>query len=217
MCFSATVSFGAAAFLVPAGVYCLRQSHRLKNGFGMLAALPLLFGIQQFIEGIEWQVLKTGENEGVYLAALGFLFFSHFLWLFWVPFASYRVEPLKRKRFFLVLAILGTSGGAWLYLPLLFNPEWVNVDIVKHSIVYHAKMLHDVILPMGLDRALYALVILLPLLYSSHAKVRHFGGLVSLSLLFSLTIYRYAFVSIWCFFAAVLSLYLIYMFRRQET
>ena len=84
------------------------------------------------------------------------------------------------------------------------------------KLIVPIKMLHDVILPMGLDRALYALVILLPLIYSSHVQVRHFGMLVALSLLISLNIYSYAFVSVWCFFAALLSLYLIYVFRQQE-
>lgn len=215
MCFSATVSFGAATFLLPAGVYCLYKTRQAERRFSMLAALPLLFGIQQIIEGIEWRLFDSGNTEAVHLPALGFLFFSHFLWLFWVPFASYRIEYRRRQRFFLLLSILGALTGAWLYLPLLFNPEWVSVEVVKHSIVYHVKMLHDVILPMGLDRALYALVILLPLIYSSHAPVRHFGMLVALSLLLSLNIYSYAFVSVWCFFAALLSLYLIYLFRQQ--
>lgn len=53
-----------------------------------------------------------------------------------------------------------------------------------------------------------------PLLFCSHRQIRIFGGLVALSMVFTSAAYSAAYVSVWCFFAAVLSLYLVYMIRR---
>jgi len=215
MCFSAAVSYGVAGLLVPTGIYCLQRSREQVKHYWLVAALPLFFGLQQAVEGRIWQAMTGDTPIPIHPWALAFLFFSHFLWLFWVPLASYSVESEPRRRgIFLALAIVGVLAGTLLYLPLLLYPEWLSVSVVKHSIVYEVKMIHDLFLPAGLDRALYALVILLPLLYSSRRRLRNFGVLVALALLFSLNIYTYAFISVGCFFAAMLSFYLLQMFRR---
>ena len=52
MCFSAPVSFAAAALLIPAGVYTLRIAWQSDRRLLGLAAFPLFFGIQQLIEGL---------------------------------------------------------------------------------------------------------------------------------------------------------------------
>jgi len=214
MCFSATVSYGAAAILIPTGLYSLRQSLRVREPYWMFAVLPLLFGVQQGLEGGVWQNINGDSVDAVYGFALGFLFFSHFFWLLWVPLSSSRIEPeYFRRRLFSLLAVLGGLSGAALFIPLLINLDWVDVSVQQHSIVYTVTMLHDDYLPAGLDRALYALVVLIPLLASSHRHVRVFGTLVAVSLLFAIMIYEYAFVSVWCFFAAALSLYLLRMFK----
>lgn len=215
MCFSASVSYTAAALLVPAGVYGIRQSARTHEPYWMIALIPLLFGIQQGLEGGIWQSLSGDSDSRRHWLALGFLFFSHFFWLWWVPLSSSRVEsdPVRR-RMFLFMAVIGILGGSVLYIPLLINPEWLAVSVKQHSIVYTVKMLHDAYLPSGLDRSLYALIVLVPLIYSSHQHLRLFGGLVAMSLLFSVMIYEYAFVSVWCFFAAILSVSILRMMAK---
>ena len=54
MCFSASASFIAAAALATTGVATLRMASRPSEL--PFAAVPLLFGIQQFIEGLTWLV-----------------------------------------------------------------------------------------------------------------------------------------------------------------
>ncbi|MDH4216484.1 MAG: hypothetical protein OEV23_06265, partial [Gallionella sp.] len=56
--------------------------------------------------------------------------------------------------------------------------------------------------------------ILVPLLFSSHRQIKIFGGLVLLSAVLASKAYSTVFVSVWCFFAAVLSLYIVYMIRH---
>lgn len=46
MCFSATASFASAAILIPAGIYSVNRALHGDKRYLVLAAFPLLFGIQ---------------------------------------------------------------------------------------------------------------------------------------------------------------------------
>jgi hypothetical protein len=228
MCFSATVSYSAAAVLVSTGVYAIQQARRLHPPYLMWALVPIFFGLQQAFEGRVWQELDAGDAGAAVPFALGFHFFSHFLWLWWLPLCSYLVEPGQasktgriskieklRKRVIGGCAIFGAFAGALVYSEMLFHPEWMSVAVREQSITYdfsfpYRSPIHLPITPA----ALYALTILVPLLFSSHRLIRIFGGLVALSMVLASAAYGYAYVSVWCFFAAVLSLYLVYMIRH---
>jgi hypothetical protein len=221
MCFSASVSYSAAAVLVGTGLYAVRQARRLQPPYLMWALVPVLFGLQQAFEGRVWQELDAGDAGAAVPYALGFHFFSHFLWLWWLPLSSYLVEPGQgktgklRKRVIGGCAIFGAFAGTLVYSVMLFHPEWMSVGIREHSITYDFSVpwrssIHVPITPA----ALYALTILVPLLISSHKLIRIFGVLAALSSVLTSAAYGYAYVSVWCFFAAALSLYLVYMIRR---
>ena len=108
MCFSETASFVAAGTLVPAGVYCLKKSNDLDRRYWALAMLPLLFGLQQALEGGVWVALRAGDAAAAHGFATGFLFFSHLVWLIWIPYSSYLTEDQAgRKKLFLVLTCIG--------------------------------------------------------------------------------------------------------------
>lgn len=221
MCFSASVSYSAAVVLVSAGVYAVQQARQLQSPYWMWALVPIFFGLQQAFEGLVWQALDAGNaqagNAGAVVPyALGFHFFSHFLWLWWFPLCSYLVEPGKiRKKVFGGCAIFGAFAGTLVYFVMLLHPEWMSVSLREHSILYsfsvpYRSVIHIPITPA----ALYGLTILVPLLFSSHRLIWIFGGLVAMSMALASAAYSYAYVSVWCFFAAVLSLYLVYMIRH---
>lgn len=217
MCFSTTVSYSSAAVLVTTGLYAVQQARRLQTPSWMLWALtPAFFGFQQAFEGRVWQELGAGNAGAVVPFALGFHFFSHFLWLWWIPLCSYLVEPGKiRKRVFGGCATFGAFAGTLVYAVMLLHPEWMSVGMREHSIHYNFSVpfrssIHIPLTPA----ALYGVTILVPLLFSSYKQIRIFGGLVFLSMVFASKVYSATYVSVWCFFAAVLSLYLVYMIRR---
>ena len=54
MCFSAEVSFVAAASLVPAGGLAVRKAWQTDRSYVPFAILPVLFGLQQLAEGMVW-------------------------------------------------------------------------------------------------------------------------------------------------------------------
>lgn len=223
MCFSATISYSAAAVLVTTGVYAVQQARRLQNPYWILWALvPLFFGLQQTFEGRVWQELAAGNANATVPFALGFHFFSHFLWLWWLPLCSYLVEPDQitqigklRKRVIAGCALFGAFAGTLVYAVMLLHPEWMSVAVRGHSIIYdfsapYRSPIEIPITPM----MLYGLTILLPLFFSCHRLIRIFGALVILSMALASASYNAAFVSVWCFFAAVLSLYIVYMIRQ---
>jgi hypothetical protein len=222
MCFSATVSYSAAAVLVTTGVYAVQQARRLHPPYWMWALVPVFFGLQQAFEGRVWQELDAGNAGAAVSFALGFHFFSHFLWLWWFPLCCYLVEPGQaskleklRKRVMGGCAIFGAFAGTLVYSVMVFHPEWMTVGVREHSILYEFSVSFRSPIHVPINAAaLYALTILVPLLISSHRLIRIFGGLVALSMVLASAAYSYAYVSVWCFFAAVLSLYLVFMIRH---
>lgn len=222
MCISASVSYSAAAVLVTTGLYAVRNARRLQPAYWMWALIPVFFGFQQAIEGRVWQELDAGNTGAAVPFALGFHFFSHFLWLWWLPLCSYLVEPGQtghagklRKRVFAGCAAFGAFAGTLVYSVMLFHPDWMSVAVREHSIHYGFSVPYRSTIHIPVRAAsLYALTILVPLLFSSHRQIRIFGVLVALSMVLASEAYSAAYVSVWCFFAAVLSLYLVFMIRR---
>lgn len=217
MCFSATASFATSVVLVPLGSFALVHAYQFKKQYLALAAMPLLFGIQQMFEGALWLVLDDQLNIAQHIPALGFLFFAYFLWPFYVPLAAFFVEEDRvRRRIFLAVAAIGLIVGVYLYVPLLVSPEWLSLRIHSGSIFYEPKLIFDNTIPIGAHRIGYALIVALPLLFSTVVNVRLFGFLILFSVIVSAVSFAYAFVSIWCFFAALLSIYLAYVIYSME-
>jgi len=218
MCFSATVSFSAAGVLVATGLYSFQQARRLQPQYLMWALTPFFFGIQQAFEGGVWQNLDAKNPHAAIPFALGFHFFSHFLWLWWIPLCCYLVEPghFKKLRKMIMggCTLFGAFSGALVYAVMLLHPGWMSVSVREHSILYEfsVQWRSSIHLPIT-PAALYALTILVPMLISSLKLVRIFGVLVAASMVLASAAYGYAYVSVWCFFAAVLSLYILYMIR----
>lgn len=216
MCFSATASFAAAAILVPTGLYCLKKSNDIDERYWALAMLPLLFGLQQLLEGGVWVALTAGDAAAARSFTFGFLFFSHFVWLGWIPYSSYLTEDRAgRKRLFLATTWVGVSMGTYMYAPLFFRPAWVDVSIVRQAIDYDLVFALDSYLSQPLQTVFYGLIILLPLLLSSDLYHRVLGGMVLVAALVTLTLFDWVFISVWCYFAAIISLYIFFMIARR--
>jgi hypothetical protein len=209
MCFSATASFTAAAVLMPAGAFCLKASHEVDRRYWAFAMLPFLFGLQQALEGGLWLALEHGDATAAHGLALGFLLFSHGFWLVWVGFSAYLVETVPwRRRLFRAIAVFGLLFGALMYVPLLIHPDWMQAVIVRHSIQYELRFVTEGFVPDRLLAVVYGGVILLPLLLASDRYHKILGVMVLVSGLVTLALYDWAFMSVWCYFAAILSLYI---------
>jgi hypothetical protein len=216
VCYSAEASFAAAAVLVPAGVYCVLEAARKKPRWLALAAVPVLFGIQQGSEGFVWLGLGRGDPVLVRQAALTFLFYALAFWPFWLPFVALTQETQPGRRRLLLAWTVLTTGWFWaLYYPLLTGPEsLLTVRVHHHSIEYAysglAVFRH---VPARVLDVIYVLTVTAPLLVSSERWGRVPALVVAASAAVTAALYFQAFVSVWCFFAAGLTLYLVWLFR----
>ncbi|MBU0498859.1 MAG: hypothetical protein KJ558_11170 [Gammaproteobacteria bacterium] len=208
MCFSANVSFAIGTLLLPMGLYSANQARARDLRYLPLASFPLLFGLQQLIEGVLWVGLSGDLPQLQTFGALGFLFFAFFFWPIMVPFAAWCLEPLGTRRRWMVIAILlGCLLGGLLYLPLLLDETRIIPTITYHSISYHSFLITDGIVSREANSLLYSILVSFPLLFSSRPPARGYGLLVLISVVLSALYFQYAFTSVWCFFAALLSVY----------
>ena len=188
---------------------------RRNYSFVPLAVLPLIFSIQQVSEGCVWYGIERDNAELVQRAVLVFLFFAIPFWLFWIPFCLLFIEPRKSRRlFFGVVMLGGLAGGLVPYLPVFLNPELLNVQVLHHSIQYNIPVVAIISVCSSICLAvLYLLIVASPLLGTSLSKnFIGFGVVLVVSAVVSYLFYWYAFASVWCFFAAILSFFMCFFF-----
>ena len=217
MCFSATASFTAAALLIPTGLYSCKLAWDKNIRYLPLAFILCAFGFQQSFEGIEWLGFVHDQLSLIHPAALGFLFFSHWFWLTWIALAAFFLEQRTwAKRLVLATLILGFIFGLSLYVPFVIQTNSFLPTVVNSSIDYQTHLIYDRWLPRYVLRFVYLLIVVGPFCISQSPHLKLFGGLVALSMIAAYLFYNYAFASVWCFFAAALSSYIVYTIYRSE-
>ena len=206
MCFSASASFTAGLVLSATGVVTMRIASRSTQV--PFAAIPLLFGIQQIIEGMIWLSFHNGSSLPNVILTFVYSLFSHVLWPIYMPYAVRRVETVAwRKNALVGLQIAGLLVGLYLMYFLVLFPVTSNV-LGKH-IVYESP--HFYVLPV---MTLYLLATCGSSLVSSNRVIRLFGALSLATFIGAYAIHVATLVSVWCFFAAVLSAMVYYYVER---
>jgi len=212
MCFSAVASYSAAAALIPVGVVSVTIATKKKQYSWLpVAAMPLLFGIQQFIEGKVWNGMDSGNLDAAKFWALGFLFFSHALWPVFSPFMAWNLEKNGvRKNILLGIVILGALLGAISYIPFVVQPERYLPTVINCRLDYATS----VILGQLPTRGIYLIVVLGCFFVSSLKEIRRYGAIIAVSIVVTFAFWKFAFVSVWCFWAALVSTYLLYVLHK---
>ncbi len=206
MCFSATASFIAGVSLSAFGVLTVKMARRKEEI--PFAMIPLLFGIQQLIEGMLW--LSFQHNLQILNVSMTYLFtlFSHVLWPVFVPFAFGWVETVPwRIKAILVFRYIG--GAVGLYL-LYFIIRFPITSEINENVMYIFPDFHK---PLIL--ALYIAATCVSAFFSSHRFINIFGILTLILFFVAYWFYTEAYFSVWCFFAAILS-FLIYLHFKFE-
>lgn len=209
MCVSATTSFFASALIGAVGIATL--AHVRQARAVPFAALPLLFALHQFTEGLVWLGLKgrIGPVATDHLVFLFILYAKGILPLL-IPLSVTLMEPPGRRRTATtLLMVLGGLLCAWIVYAVIAYPSSATVE--QHSIQYHNAGTSGLLVP-----ALYVLTTCGTLLLSSHRVVRAFGILNLAGLTIVMLVKGYAFTSVWCFYAAGLSVMLYWQFSRRN-
>ena len=209
MCFSATASFIAGGALSTAGAVLLS---RVKNKKELpLAAIPLLFGVQQIIEGVVWLSLGSAlPNTLNLVGTYAYVMFSHVLWPVLLPVAVLLIEtdPV-RKKILTIFSVVGLTLG--LYLLYFVATASMTSQILNHSICYSS-----VRLPLPFAEVLYLVVVCGSCLVSSRKVICLLGGALFISYLAAHWFFSATLFSTWCFFAALLSVIVFIYFRKRK-
>ncbi len=206
MCFSATASFIAGSALSAAGIVTLRMTERRAEI--PFAMIPLLFGIQQLIEGMVWLSLRNGSPWPNTTLTFVFTLFSHVLWPIFVPFAVARLETVPwRKKALATCQVAGLAVGLYFLYFILRFP--VTSRILGNHIVYDSPHFY-----VEWATLLYLVGAAGGGLLSSSKIIRAFGALLLVTYVAAYAIHAATLVSMWCFFAAIMSS-VVYLYFRD--
>jgi hypothetical protein len=205
MCFSAGASFGASAILGTIGIVTLKKA-KTTNQIPF-ASIPLLFGVQQAAEGALWIGLSGGNNESwKHVPVYIFLIFAQAVWPVWIPFSVLRLEN-DRTRGTIIKVILGMGSCVSLYLLYCMLVYDVKAEIHSGHILYTLRF------PTALARITNVLYFVptVVLFISSIKRIQLLGLLVLASFVFSKVYFSEHLISVWCFFAGIISIALFWI------
>lgn len=204
MCFSAQASFIAGVGLLGLGAGILK---RVRSRSELpYALIPLLFGLQQLLEGALWLSLPNHDSVlSAWLTNL-YLFFSNVLWPVYVPLAVLALETVAwRRNVVLSIAFLGAAVNIYLLAIFILFPA--TAGVVGQHILYDFPNPYE-----QTTTFLYVVVTCVSLLFSSHRRVVAFGVATFVAEVVAYAFYQVWFISVWCFFAAALSVMVLWYF-----
>ena len=209
MCFSSTASFSASAILAVIGVASIKKVHEPRQF--IFAAIPLLFSFQQLTEGLLWLALTNPVYAGYEKTTTCiFLVFAQIIWPLYVPLAIYLIEEQpKRKKILLLLTYIG-------FIVFLIRIYWLSHYaahswVIEHHISYSVEH-SNIITYYG--AIFYFIATVIPSFVSSIKNMLYIGATVLSSFIFSQLFFSESVTSVWCFFAALISVS-IYLIMRN--
>ena len=210
MCFSPGADAVVGGIVVVVGVDALRHVREPKQI--LLASLPLLFGLHQMDEAFVWWGLQGRVSESVGRVSVWiYVLFALAALPVLVPLAVLAVEQSAgRRRLIAVLAALGIGVGVALGVSLFRGS--VDAVIDGRHIAYDVSALTQ-----GRElTALYVVAACGALVASSHRDLAALGvlNLVVVPVLMWLTVS--GFISLWCFWAAMVSVVIDVHLRRTS-
>lgn len=210
MCFSAEVSFGASAVLTAVGIASLKKVRtRSQTAF---ACIPLIFAVQQFTEGFVWiSVLKPGYLDHPQIPVYIFLIIAQIVWPVWVPFSLWCMEQDRSRKIALfILLVLGIFFAVYLIISLLQYPAHAEM---KHLHIRYIQKVPPSMLIIG--SCCYVAATVISLFIPKNNLIKFLGVIVLISFLISKLFFADNVVSVWCLFAALMSIDIYVILKRS--
>lgn len=209
MCFSASASFSAGIVLSAVGIASIKKAHQPSHF--AFAGIPLIFSAQQITEGFLWLALSNSTFASLQnITTYVFLFIAQIIWPFAVPLAILLLEKKEnRKLAQKILVVIGAVVSLYLaYCLLNFN---VEAKIIGYHISYEQNY------PKELSRyggVLYFIATIAPSIFSGIKRMWLLGTTILISYIITTIFYVDYIVSVWCFFASVISI-TVYLIMRE--
>ena len=209
MCFSAQASFGSALFLTAMSAAAFSQTRTKKEW--LLAAIPLLFGLQQACEGVMWITHQDPTNWWYTITPYLFLGIAS-TWPTIIPLAVWLMEKNKKRahdmRLFIGMGIMYMIAA---YIALaLFD---VHATVTQH-IAYDIETPEHT--PYNFLQFWYLITVAIPPSIATTPHMRLFGIGTLLSFVGSHAWQIFHVASIWCFFAALISALIVYVLYTNK-
>lgn len=209
VCFSAEADLAAAALLAPVGVIALRRAPSRRDL--PIAALPALFALHQAIEVFVWLGIDGRVGIGTMQAAIvGYLLIAQVLLPALVPWGIWLIEPEgPRRRLLVGLMAIGAATGGYLAYGLATHPP--HAYEVDHALIYATDVYIGWTVTAG-----YLVASLGAMLLSSHRYLVWFGTVNVVGASIAAIVYFEQFTSIWCLYAALVSVMILVHLRARE-
>jgi hypothetical protein len=210
MCFSAGASFASGIVISAIGIAAIKEVH--KPSQRVFALIPILFGIQQLSEGCLWLSLSGSDfilarEISTYI----FLITAQVLWSWMITLSVLLMEEKQRRRKILrVMLVIGVALSIYYAFYLFFHK--VTSQILDCHILYTTESPESLALVTFI---LYLAVTVAPFFVSSIRKMYMLGIIMALSCLAAAVFYKLYLTSVWCFFAAIISIF-IYLILRDS-
>ncbi len=211
MCFSAAASFTAGAVIAAAGVAATTKV--AKPSQRLFASIPFIFAIQQIAEGVLWLTLNNPDQVVLQkISTYLFLIPADVLWPVLIPLSILLMEENGKKRrilrIFLYAGILLSLYYSTCMLLFRVNPVIMNCHIY-----YGGTFPKVLMLPAFL---VYITVTIAPLFISTVKRMYIFGILMFVACVVSAVFYTKNVTSVWCFFAALLSVVIFWILKSNS-
>jgi len=199
----------AGAVVAGAGVQTLRTV-RVPREL-VIGSLPLLLGVHQLIEGFVWLGLQGRVSGAVGSTAReAYIVIAHAVLPAVVPVGFVLLEPDRRRaRLLWPFALVGILLGAYLLWQVTAYP--VGAQVQARCIDYTTHTPNSVAITV-----LYVAVTCAPALFSSRRYLRWFGALNLVGVLAAGAVRANELTSVWCVYAAFVSVLVLAHFRRQR-
>jgi hypothetical protein len=209
MCFSATADFVGSAVLGTIGVATMSVVKKRREL--LLASVPCLFAVHQFIEGFVWLGLNgTLSMTVAHNAAAAYVLYAQGILPFLLPLSIFLIEPTKRQRRRMMgFVILGGVLALYLLWGLIAYP--LEISIQSRSILYV-----NVITTTTLVAVIYVIATCGSLFFSGFKALVALGWYNLAGLLVVMLVKRYAFTSVWCAYAAAVSVVIYFFFHQTR-
>ena len=210
MCFAPEADALVGVVVIGVGVDALRHVRRPQEI--VLASLPLLFGVHQLTEAFVWWGLQGHLAHSVERVAVWtYLLFAFTALPVLVPVAVGLIErSTLRRRVICGFGVLGLAVAAALTIDMFRGT--LNAIIADRHIAYSV----DALGRGGRLTELYVVATCGALLASSYRDIEILGvaNLIVIPVLMWLTVS--GFVSLWCFWAAMVSIVIARHMRRAD-
>jgi len=211
MCFSAGASFVGGVIISGIGVITVREIH--KPSQLVFACIPLFFGVQQIMEGFVWLALRNADFINIQkIATYCFLVMAQVFWPTLIPFSVLLMEKnKKRERILIILSGLGIILSLYYVFCLLSFS--ITPEIMGHHIQYNTGF------PQSLSMVafvIYLIATITPLFVSSIKRTHLMGTLMFFSCLITAIFFTQYLLSVWCFFAALISGVIFWILRDSK-